>query len=141
MDVKHWSKSSQATSIRKHKRKWEEHFDWLLFDDNLFLRSLLQGMQETRSFSSKNRRNMDLEALQKAVEKTKAHANSEIHIHSCEAEMAAARVLQELQKIGDEEKSKNKLAIVAHIHCTHFIVHCHIAHTTKFVELVDLLWC
>ena len=57
----------------------------------------------------------------------KAHAKSEIHIQSCEAEMAAARALQEgsivqqLQQIGDQEKLKNRLAIKALIRCTHFV--------------------
>lgn len=34
---------------------------------------------------------MDLKNWKKAFEKMKAHANSEIHILLCEAEMAAAR--------------------------------------------------
>ena len=57
----------------------------------------------------------------------KAHAKSEIHIQSREAEMATARALQEgsivqqLQQIGDQEKLKNRLAIKALIRCTHFV--------------------
>jgi len=75
----------------------------------------------------------------------KAHAKSEIHIQSCEAEMAAARALQEgsivqqLQQIGDQEKLKNRLACKALIRCTHFLTRRHIAHTTNFDELVDLV--
>ena len=70
----------------------------------------------------------------KAIEKIKAHAKSEIHLQSCEAEMAAARALkegsivQQLQQIGDREKLKNKLAIKALIHCTYFLARRHIAH-------------
>ena len=106
-------------------------------------------MQETRSFSSKNRGNMDLEALQKLEEGSGEDEipskECEIHIQSCEAEMAAARALQEgsivqqLQKIGDEEKSNNRLAIIALIRSTHFLVCRHIAHTANFDELVDLV--
>ena len=49
------------------------------------------------------------------------------------------RYRRELQEIGDEEKSKNRLAIIALIRCTHFLVRHHIAHTTNFDELVDLV--
>ena len=34
VDVKHRSKTRQATSIPKYNRKWEERFNWLIFDDN-----------------------------------------------------------------------------------------------------------
>ena len=69
----------------------------------------------------------------------KDHAKSAIHIQSCEAEIAAARALQEgsiiqqLQQIGD------RMAIKALIRCTHFLVRRHIPHTTNFDELVDLI--
>ena len=88
---------------------------------------------------------MDLKNWKKAIEKMKAHAKSDIHIQSCEAEMAAARALQEgsiiqqLQQIGDQEKLKNRMAIKALIRCTHFLARRHIPHTTNFDELVDLI--
>ena len=88
---------------------------------------------------------MDLKNWKKAIEKMKAHAKSDIHIQLCEAEMAAARALQEgsiiqqLQQIGDQEKLKNMMAIKALIRCTHFLAHRHIPHTTNFDELVDLI--
>ena len=49
----------------------------------------------------------------------KTHTKSDIHIRLCEAEIAAARTLQEgsivrqLQQIGDQEKLKNRMAIEA----------------------------
>ena len=49
----------------------------------------------------------------------KTHATSDIHIQSCEAEVAAARALQmgltvqQLQQIGDQEKLKNWMGIKA----------------------------
>ena len=55
----------------------------------------------------------------------KTHAKSDIHIQSCEAEVAATRALQEglivqqLQQIGDQEKLKNRTAIKALICYTH----------------------
>ncbi len=68
----------------------------------------------------------------------KIHAKSDIHLLSCEAEMAAATALQEgsviqqLQQINDEEKLKNRMAIKALIRCTHFLARRHIPHTTNF---------
>ena len=74
----------------------------------------------------------------------KAHAKSEVHILSCEAEKAAARALQEgsiiqqLQVIGEQEKMKNRMAIKALIRCTHFLARRHIPHMSNFDQLVDL---
>ena len=75
----------------------------------------------------------------------KTHAKSDIHIQSCEAEVAAARALQEgsivqqLQQIGDQENLKNRMAIKVLIHYTHFLARRHIPHTTNFDELADLI--
>ena len=75
----------------------------------------------------------------------KTHAKSDIHTQSCEAEVAAARALQEglivqqLQQIGDQKKLKNRMAVEALIRCTHFLGHRHIPHTTNFDKLVDLI--
>ena len=90
---------------------------------------------------------MDLKAFQELEEGNREDESSckEIHIQSCEAEMAAARALQEgliiqqLQQIGDQEKLKNRMAIKALIRCTHFLARRHIPHTTNFDELVDLI--
>jgi len=138
------SKYRPATSNRKYNKKWEQSFNWLIFDDNFqgafckVCRKRGISLQRTGgTWISKPFKNW-----KKALEKMKAHAKSEIHIQSCEAEMAAARALQEgsivqqLQQIGDQEKLKNRLAIKALIRCTHFL---HIAHTTNFDELVDLV--
>ena len=57
---------------------------------------------------------------------------------SCEAGVAAARVLQEglivqqLQQIDDQEKLKNRKAIKALIHYTYFLARHHSPHTTNF---------
>ena len=52
----------------------------------------------------------------KAVEKMHSHAQSDIHIQSCEAEMVAARrgtIVQQLQHISEDEKIKNRVAVKA----------------------------
>ena len=47
--------------------------------------------------------------------------------------------MQQLQQITDEEKMKNRAAVKALIHCPHFIAHQHIAHSTIFDKLVNLV--
>ena len=72
-----------------------------------------------------------------------AHAVSEIHIRSCEAEMAAARALQEqsivqqLQRIRDQEKPENGSATKALIRfdeLVDFVVSCGDEDLRRFVE-------
>ena len=82
----------------------------------------------------------------KAIEKMKTRAKSDIHIQLCEAEVAAARALQEgsivqqhQQIIGDQEKLKNRMAIKALIRCTHFLARRHIPHTTNLDKLFDVI--
>ena len=75
----------------------------------------------------------------------KAHARSDIYMQLCETEMAAARalpegsIIQQLQQIGDQEKSKNRMAIKALIHYSHFLACRHNHHATNFDEHVDLI--
>ena len=78
----------------------------------------------------------------KAIEKMRAHARSDIHIQSCEAEMVAARqgtIVQQLQDVSEEEKVKNRVPVKALLCCTHFLTKHHIPHTTNFNQLVDLI--
>ena len=78
----------------------------------------------------------------KALEKMRAHSESDTYIQTCQALLLAKQALrqgtiaQQLQQISDEEKKKNRSAIKALIHYTHFLAHRHIAHTTKFNKLV-----
>ena len=62
-------------------------------------------------------------------------------MHSCEAELAEKQgsVIQQLQQIGDRERARNKRAIKALLRCTHFLARQHIAHTTNFGKLIDLV--
>jgi len=135
-----------VTSSRKYK-KWEESYNWLIFDENFqgafckICRKRGICFQRTGgTWISKPFKNW-----KKAIEKMKDHAKSAIYIQLCEAEMAAARALQEglviqqLQQIGDHKKVKNRMATKALIRCTHFLACRHIPHTTNFDELVDLI--
>jgi len=48
-------------------------------------------------------------------------------------------IAQQVQKIHDSDRLKNRAAIKCLLHCTHFLAHQHIAHTTNFSDLVDLV--
>ena len=81
----------------------------------------------------------------KATEKMRTHAQSVVHQQSCEAELAAARsmqegsIIQQLQQVEEQQRIKNRAAIKALFRCAHFLVCHHIPHTTNFEELVDLI--
>ena len=76
-----------------------------------------------------------------------AHSQSDVHMQSCEAELAATRamkegsIIQQFQHVGEQEKLKNRVAIKALLRCTHFLAQNHIAHTTNFDQLIDLVVC
>lgn len=101
------SKYRPATSSRKYNKKWEERFDWLIFDANFrgafckVCRKRGVSLQRTGgTWISKPFKNW-----------MKAHTKSEIHIQSCEVEMAAARALQagtivQQLQLGDEQKAR-----------------------------------
>ena len=75
----------------------------------------------------------------------RAHSQSEVHIQSCDAEADAATALkggsivQLIQSVTDQKKMKNRMAIKALMRCTHFLTRHHIAHTTNFERLVNLI--
>jgi len=48
-------------------------------------------------------------------------------------------VAQQVQKIHDTDRLKNRAAIKCLLRYTHFFAHQHIAHTTNFSDLVDLV--
>ena len=81
----------------------------------------------------------------KALEKIKAHSQSDIHVQVCQASMLAERaaregtIMQQLQQITDEEKMKNRAAVEVLIHCPHFLTRQHIAHSINFEKLVSLV--
>ena len=137
-----YDKSRSHSSERKYNKKWEEEFSWLEYDEDYqgaFCKICRKrgsgGTWITKPFTN----------WKKATEKMRAHAKSGIHIQSCEVELLTARaqvdgsIIQQLQHAGDKEKKKNQLAIKALLRCTHFLTRQHIAHTTNFGELVDLI--
>ena len=75
----------------------------------------------------------------------KEHAETEGYILVCQTETAAASalregsVLQQMHQMEESERLKNRLAIKCLLWCTNFLAHNHIAHTTNFGDLVDLV--
>ena len=81
----------------------------------------------------------------KGVEKIKAHEKSSSHCLARESALAAEGILrtgsvfQQLLRANKEERLKNRAAVKSLIRCTHFLVRNHMAHTTNFEKLVDLV--
>ena len=75
----------------------------------------------------------------------RVHSQSDGHIQSCEAQLAAdnavhqGSVIQQLQQVQERERLKYREAIKSPIRCTHFLTRNHIAHATTFGDFVDLV--
>ncbi len=148
------SSSSQSVSQRKKSRpvsskfhfnkKWESEFPWLEYDEDHQGRSA-SIVRKGGSSLERTGGSWVTKPFKKALEKMRAHSVSDGHIQSCEAEIAAARVVQEgsiiqqLQQVGEKDRLRNRAAIKSLIRCTHFLARHHIAHTTNFSDLVDLV--
>jgi len=48
-------------------------------------------------------------------------------------------IAQQVQKIHNSDKLKNRAVIKCLFRCTHFLAHQHTAHSTNFTDLVDLV--
>ena len=79
----------------------------------------------------------------KACDRMRDHAKSDIRIQASEAALATqgrfVDIVQQLQKLGMQERMRNRAAVKSLIRCTHFLAHQHIANTTNFSKLVDLV--
>ena len=75
----------------------------------------------------------------------KSHSKSEVNLLSCQLDVEAGRVKKEgtiisqLQNVGEQQRLQNSKAIKALTLYTHFLAHHHIAHTTNFDKLVELV--
>ena len=81
----------------------------------------------------------------KAVEKMKDHEKSHFHAQAnmayfaVEGALREGSIMQQLQNVDKKERMKNRAAIKSLIRCTHFLALQHIAHTTNFDKLIDLV--
>ena len=68
-----------------------------------------------------------------------------MHLLACQLDVEAdgarieGSIIIQLQNVGEQQRLKNRKAIKALIRCTHFLAHQHIAHTTIFDKLVELV--
>ena len=134
---------------RKYNKKWEKDLPWLEYDEN-YQGAFCKICRKRNQYSSQKTGGAwitkPFKNWKKAVEKMRAHANSDAHIRYSEAEVLAAKaekegsILQQLRSITEEQRIKNRKGIKALLRCTHFIARNHIPHTTKkFAALVDLI--
>ena len=81
----------------------------------------------------------------KVTQKIKSHSKCEVHLLSCQLDVEAdgarkeGSIISQLQNVGEQQRLQNRKAIQALIRCTHFLAHQHIAHTTNFNKLVELV--
>ena len=137
------SKSRSTSSTRKYLKIWEEDYPWLHYDadcEGAFCKickasekSLYRtgGVWATKPFTN----------WKKALDRMRDHAKSDIHIQPNEAALAtqgeSVDIVQQLQKVGMQERMRNRAAVKSLIRCTHFLARQHIAHMTNFSKLVD----
>ena len=73
----------------------------------------------------------------------KSHLKSEVHLLSCWTwkliELGKKSIISQLQNVGEQQRLQNRKAIKALIRCAHFLAHQHIAHTTNYDKLVELV--
>ena len=68
-----------------------------------------------------------------------------MHPLYCQLDMEADRArkegsnINELQNVGEQQRLQNRKAIKALIQYTHFLVHQHIANTTNYDKLVEMV--
>lgn len=129
---------------QKSKRdKWEKEFTWLDYNkdiDGAFCRVCKEAnttQQNGGVWASQPFRNW-----KKGPEKMKAHEKSGLHSKAVEAVLLTSQqgsVVQQLQRVNTTERERNRAGLKSLIRCTHFLVHHHIAHSTKFNHVVDLV--
>ena len=128
------SKSCFTSSTRKYLKIWEEDYPWLHYDadcEGAFCKickasgkSLYRtgGVWTTKPFTN----------WKKARDGMRDHAKSDIHIQASEAALAtqggSVDIVQQLQKVGMQERMRNRAAVKSLIRCTHFLTSQHIAH-------------
>ena len=72
----------------------------------------------------------------------KAHERSSLHTQASQAMLVISiqgSVMQQLQRVGMQEREKNRCAMKFLVRCTHFLTWHHIAHSTNFTQLFDIV--
>ena len=72
----------------------------------------------------------------------KAHEKCALHCEAVEAVLLTSErdsIEQQLHRVSARETERNRAGMKSLIQCTHFLVCHHIAHSTNFTHLVDLV--
>ena len=77
----------------------------------------------------------------KAVQKMRHHAGSDQHSLASQAAMAnqSVSVIQQLHNVAGKERKINRDEVKSFVRSSHFLAGQHIAHTTNFEKLVELV--
>ena len=70
-----------------------------------------------------------------------AHESNSLHTQTSPAPLVITKqgsIVQQLQRVGMQEREKNRAAMKSLV-CAHFLTRHHIAHSTNFTQLVDLV--
>ena len=139
------AKSRPVSRQHHYNKKWESKFSRLEYDEDQqgafckVCRKWGRSIQKTGGVWIMKLFNN----WKKALEKTRAHSQSDGHIQSCEPQLAADTVvhqdsvIQQLQQL--RERLKNREAIKSLICCSHCLTYNCIAYTTTFGDCVDLV--
>ena len=133
-------------SKRKYSKNWEKEFSWLVYDqdvDGAFCKVCKQTNQDSSTQHTGGVRvSKPFRNWKKAIEKMKAHESSSLNINANQVLLLASQhgsVMQQLQRVGVEQRERNRAAMKSLVRCTHFLTRHHIAHSTNFTQLVDLV--
>ena len=77
----------------------------------------------------------------KGTERMKAHKRSNLHTRASQALLVISKqgsVVQQ-QRVGMQEREKNRAVMKSLVRCTCFLTRHHIIHSTNFTKLVDLV--
>ena len=136
-----------STMKRKYSKNWENEFSWLVYDEDIngaFCRVCKQNTAESATQHTGGVWVIKpFQNWKKATENMKAHERSSLHTQVSQALLVMSKqgsVVQQLQRVGMQEREKNRAAMKSLVRCcTHFLTRHHIAHSTNFTQLVDLV--
>ena len=133
-----------SSKKRCYLKKWEGEFQWLEYDEDL-QGAFCKHCKKWAKANTKTGETWDTRPFsnwKKTVSKMKEHAESEGHIHACQVETTTAARgsdVHQLHQAQESERLKNRPEVKSLLRCTHFLAQHHIAHTTNFSDLVDLV--
>ena len=133
-------------STMKNSKNWENEFSWQVYDEDINGAFCRVCKQTTAECATQHTGGVLVTKLfqnwKKATERMKAHERSSRHTQASQAMLDISKhdsVVQQLQRVRMQEREKNSAAMKSLVRCTHFLTRHHIAHSTNFTQLVDLV--